>query len=129
LYESKILSRELSISILYNYRISTTHSDPEVARYISIAIKEAPRKSSSYLLRRIINRAKSLVTIRSLNLSLPIAAELEINVFSKEFILNSFKLGAISLPITIFIDEFGVYRNMYRATTGIYTKLVGMNSR
>ncbi|OAF62844.1 hypothetical protein VC83_00622 [Pseudogymnoascus destructans] len=47
----------------------------------------------------------------------PHIAELELEAYGRDWILEAF----ISMPLIIFIDGFGVYRNMYCSLIGIYT--------
>lgn len=60
--------------------------------------------------------------IRSVNKLHPVRGELETARYGRKHLL-SFATGAeetISLPFMLFIDDFGVHRNMYKALKGIY---------
>ncbi|SMR43431.1 unnamed protein product [Zymoseptoria tritici ST99CH_3D1] len=55
----------------------------------------------------------------------PIRGELEIMHFGRQYLVDTFsdrKDGrrVQSVPLVMFIDDFGLYRNMYRALTGFY---------
>ena len=68
--------------------------------------------------------------IRPLALSNPLRGELEIKKHSRAKIL-CLKAGTSrnvrSLPYTLFIDSFGLYRNMYRPIPGFYAQFAFMN--
>jgi hypothetical protein len=86
-----------------------------------------------YLVRHVLNFKTD--TVRVLALSHPIRAELEI----VEFRRNGHDRASIikeldgstkvvrSLPYTLFIDAFGLYRNMYRPIPGFYAQFAFMN--
>jgi hypothetical protein len=54
----------------------------------------------------------------------PIRAELELQTYGRSFFTTRFGISkgnnCISLPLMIFIDGFGLYRNAYRSIMGIY---------
>lgn len=62
------------------------------------------------------------------NLLPPLRAELEIEHIGRQKVIEMYRRpGVLSMPIHIFIDAFGLYRNMYRATMGIYMTFSGMS--
>jgi hypothetical protein len=53
----------------------------------------------------------------------PIRGDLKVNYYSRESIkafTSTNKLPSISLPFILFINDFGIYRNIYRALKGFY---------
>jgi hypothetical protein len=58
--------------------------------------------------------------IRSISLTSPIRGELEIEAYGREHIISQLSKGVKSFPVLLFIDAFGLYRNMYRSLTAIY---------
>lgn len=67
--------------------------------------------------RRVINFARH--EIRPVFKTEPPRAELEISTFGREYFVKN-RGNTISMPLILFIDGFGLYRNMYRSITGIY---------
>ena len=70
------------------------------------------------------------VDIRPLALSNPLRGELEIQKHSRARILclkASTSRNVRSLPYTLFIDAFGLYRNMHRPIPGFYAQFAFMN--
>jgi hypothetical protein len=60
-------------------------------------------------------------SVSSLNLTSPLRGELEIATYGREYLVETlFNKRCISLPYQLFIDGFGLYRNMYRSLMGIY---------
>ncbi|RPA95736.1 hypothetical protein L873DRAFT_1845836 [Choiromyces venosus 120613-1] len=61
------------------------------------------------------------VTIRSCRLSHPVRAELELDQYGREFLIQT-AVGnnILSIPHTTFVNGFGLYRNNYRSLTGVY---------
>lgn len=82
-----------------------------------------------FVIRRIINaRAKGTV-VTPICLSNPIASELKIQYYSRLYLetLDNYysrNRRTISLPFLLFIDRFGLYRNVYRSLIGFYCILV-----
>jgi len=71
----------------------------------------------------------TLNTIWPLNLLSPVRGELEVEYFTRQYIIQNFKPGMISLPYLLYEDEFGLYRNMYRSLLGIYLTPAGLSAR
>jgi hypothetical protein len=84
-----------------------------------LAVQKPVPKASTLWIRRIWDGRNSL---RPLNLSHPIRGELELAYYGRKKLLDFFRDAetCISLPFMCFIDEFGLYRNMYRSLLGIY---------
>lgn len=80
------------------------------------------RLEQQQFVRRIWNPLRN--TLRPLNHSHPIRAELEISEFTREHFVKKFnektQNSVISFPLLTFIDGFGLYRNMYRSLMGVY---------
>ncbi|OAF63362.1 hypothetical protein VC83_00150 [Pseudogymnoascus destructans] len=67
-------------------------------------------------IRRVLNTMHE--EIRPAAQSHPHVAELELKAYGREWIVKALKQGFISVPWLMFIDGFGLYRNMYRSMTG-----------
>ena len=86
---------------------------------ISAQIVEKNQKESKYFLRKVFNVADQ--TLRSLFRCHSIRAELELkHFFRQHFIENFDEHSCISVFLLIFIDEFNLYRNMYRSFMSMY---------
>ncbi|KAG6035510.1 hypothetical protein E4U41_006043 [Claviceps citrina] len=60
-------------------------------------------------------------TFRPTRLTTPLRAEKEIKEFGREYLMTHFTdPKIISLPMFMFADAFGLFRNMYRSLEGIY---------
>lgn len=93
--------------------------------YIKYQEDNEPYKA--HQIRRLLNiRSK---TIRPLSQSSPLRAELEVETFGRQFFVERALSTTISLPLVMFIDDFGVYRNMHRTLTGVYMSLAGMSQK
>ncbi|KAF1935146.1 hypothetical protein EJ02DRAFT_362163, partial [Clathrospora elynae] len=69
-------------------------------------------------------------TLRPVALSHPLRGELEIQQYHRANILGNLYGGSKvvrSLPYTLFIDTFGLYRNMYRPISGFYAQFAFFN--
>lgn len=56
---------------------------------------------------------------RSVKLTTPLRAEKEIMVFGRGYLEEKFSdPSIISLPFFLFVDSFGLFRNMYRSLMG-----------
>lgn len=74
--------------------------------YIKYQEDNEPYKA--HQIRRLLNiRSK---TIRPLSQSSPLRAELEVETFGRQFFVERALSTTISLPLVMFIDDFGVYR-------------------
>lgn len=70
---------------------------------------------------RIWNPVKN--TLCLLSQSHPVRAELELSEFTRDHFVKKFNKKVhhvISFPLLMFIDGFGLYRNMYRSLMGVY---------
>ncbi|KAI1350743.1 hypothetical protein F5Y01DRAFT_325814 [Xylaria sp. FL0043] len=75
--------------------------------------------TSPFSVRLVFNAQRQ--EFRPLKLSSPHRAELEIQTYGRQYLRNNFAArNVISLPFQMFIDGFGLYRNMYRSLMGIY---------
>ncbi|KAI1430444.1 hypothetical protein GGR50DRAFT_702193, partial [Xylaria sp. CBS 124048] len=74
--------------------------------------------TSEFTVRLIYNQGRR--EYRVVKLSAPHRAELELKAYGREHFLNFAGREMISLPFQVFIDAFGLYRNMYRTLMGIY---------
>ncbi|KAI5806056.1 hypothetical protein EDC01DRAFT_626159 [Geopyxis carbonaria] len=59
----------------------------------------------------------------------PILAELEIEIYGRDFLVSLSKRPVLSMPHMTFIDAFGLYRNVYCSLTGIYMIISAQNLR
>jgi hypothetical protein len=67
--------------------------------------------------------------LRSASLIHPFRAELEIKVYSRDHLesLSSPKHQCRAMPISLFIDGFGVHRNTYRSLKAFYITLASLS--
>ena len=82
---------------------------------------DVPTEPHRYFIRRIVNGTM----VRPVSQAHPLRGEGELQVFSRQGLINRLdksqtQLPVISLPLMMFIDGFGLYRNMYRSLIGIY---------
>ena len=101
-------------------------SEHILARRFDVAIcrNDQVRSTAPLLVHQIFNVTRG--DLRSINLSSPIRAELELEVFGREYLISQLIKGVQSYPLVIFIDDFGLYRNMYRSITGVYAMPAGL---
>ncbi|ELR10244.1 hypothetical protein GMDG_04632 [Pseudogymnoascus destructans 20631-21] len=78
-------------------------------------------------IRQIFNEKRG--DIRPAIQSHPHIAELEIRAHGRQWLTELLQRGFISAPLIMFIDVFGLYRNMYRSLTGVYFSLAGQTLR
>jgi hypothetical protein len=94
--------------------------------------KVLPLNYEGYYTRRILENVDN-PTITWLSQSHPIRGELELNVWGREHFeawdVKNTTTKCISLPLQVFIDGFGVYRNSYRSLMGFYAILAGFTVR
>ncbi|KAI1356515.1 hypothetical protein F5Y01DRAFT_267611 [Xylaria sp. FL0043] len=75
--------------------------------------------TAPYTVRYIWNESK--MQTREIKYSSPHRAELELRTFGRDYAINNFaRREMISLPLQMFVDAFGLYRNMYRSIEGLY---------
>ncbi|GAW12819.1 hypothetical protein ANO14919_021900 [Xylariales sp. No.14919] len=75
--------------------------------------------TAAYTVRHIWNQERK--SYRPLKYSSPHRAELELRAYSREYFTANFACReVISLPFQMFVDAFGLYRNMYRSIMGMY---------
>jgi hypothetical protein len=105
LSESDISSWEKTILLDYQFQNG-----------FSSCVAEPPDR---YLIRRVINQ--HITSVRPLCLTTPPRGELEIATYGRKQLMDTFLPGrCLSFPYQLFIDGFGLYRNMYRSLIGIY---------
>ncbi|OJD09538.1 hypothetical protein ACJ73_10244, partial [Blastomyces percursus] len=75
-----------------------------------------------YFLRQVMRTKTGVVEVWPYCKSSPIRAELEIAAHGRDLLEKIFcsDIQVISLPYQLFIDGFGLYRNMYRSLMGFY---------
>lgn len=75
--------------------------------------------SSDYTVRYFFNSSRNI--FHPTRLTTALRGEKEIMVFSRDHLLTHFtREDTISLPMFLFADGFGLFRNMYRSLEGIY---------
>ena len=116
--ESDVHSRESNIYLDYDYESPTpTHS----------RTSKSDIRFEMIIIMRIFNRKRA--ELRPINLSSPLRGELEIVAFGRQALVDKFRPGnTISLLYFLFIDGFGLYKNMYRSLMGIYMPFTSLNS-
>ena len=80
-----------------------------------------PDGKPNTFIRRIWNNREG--TIRPVWQAHPIRGELEIMHFGRQSLIDRFDrtdMDVLSMPFIMFIDGFGLYRNMYRSLMGFY---------
>lgn len=110
--ESSVISQEQSVYLDYDYE------SPLAAG--SGRQNQSAGRFDKFILMRIIDLPTGV--LRPLNQSSPPRGELEIVTFGRSHLLDIFKRDrqSLSLPFFLFIDGFGLYRNMYKSLMGIY---------
>lgn len=64
---------------------------------------------------------KGISSISPICRTSPTRGELEIQTYGRKHLVETFETNkCLSVPYQLFIDGFGLYRNMYRSTMGIY---------
>jgi hypothetical protein len=97
-------------------RVSRIWHDYKFGSMFSKRIGEPANKT---FVRRVINEAATLV--RPICQLSPSRGQLEMRKYGRSGLLRMFEnTNCISVPYQLFIDGFGVYRNMYRSIMGIY---------
>lgn len=116
--ETDVIGQEKGIFFEYSYRTSqqTEHPDDVTAL--------------AYTVRRVLSWGDMTLRDRNLSLTSPVGGELEIQQVGRDLVTSTYYAStSISLPVSIFIDTFGLYRNMYRALLGIYLNQLNLNER
>jgi hypothetical protein len=74
---------------------------------------------SSYFIKQIANIETAIC--KSILYTYPTRGDLEVEYYRRENIeAFAAKSTKLSLPLVLFIDDFGIHRNMYRALKGFY---------
>ncbi|KAG6252291.1 hypothetical protein E4U24_000588 [Claviceps purpurea] len=104
---SRVHSRHIDVHIDYDF-------DPDDPQTFSLSNSTAP-----FRVRWFYNQAQR--SWRHAMRTTPLRGEREIEVFGREYLEKYFTdENMISLPMFLFADGFGLYRNMYRAIEGLY---------
>ncbi|KAI1743589.1 hypothetical protein F4680DRAFT_349780 [Xylaria scruposa] len=89
------------------------HYDPD-----DPSVRPAPLLST-YGIRYVFNQGRK--EFRVMKLTSPHRAELELKAYGRDhFVQNFTSREVISLPFQMYVDAFGLYRNMYRSLLGVY---------
>ena len=91
-----------------------------------IEIREEP-SSKLYIAYFVINLLSS--RLRELNLTPLIRVEIEIRYIGREYAIEKFVRPIRSLVLSIFVDGFRIYRNIYRAILGVYLNYISLPER
>ncbi|EFW13347.1 conserved hypothetical protein [Coccidioides posadasii str. Silveira] len=91
-----------------------------------------PSETNGLFVRRVMNTIRDTSSVQELRLSTPLRGELEIAAYGRDMLIKMLCPGdpikrTISIPFQLFIDGFGLYRNMYRNITGFYMIPAGLN--
>ena len=97
--------------------------DIQVARYLN----KPWAPDSRWAVRFVFNLSRSM--FRPIAQMSALRAELEIEAFGRSYLESMLRENVTSFPLLIFIDDFGLYRNMYRSLTGIYAVSAGLSAR
>jgi hypothetical protein len=111
--EGALKRQERKVHLDYNYLTSTASLQP----------------SGRFTIRYVISHSPN-ISMRPLALSHPLRGELEINTYGRKRLLknlNGINKTVKCLPYTLFIDAFGLYRNMHRPIPGFYAQFAFMN--
>lgn len=109
---------ERIVNIHFDYRYEGIQGD----RYPS-----AVNYTSQYVVRNTVIPGRK--EIDPLQLSSPPRGELELARYGRPHLEQYAAKRTLSIPLLIFIDAFGVYRNMYRSLMGIYATIAAMDWR
>ena len=80
--------------------------------------KEEVYPDERFFIRRVLNLKSS--TVRALRQLHPTRGELEVAYFGREHLEAIVAKSPLCLPYLLFIDDFGIHRNMYRALKAFY---------
>ncbi|KAL9635849.1 MAG: hypothetical protein Q9204_002463 [Flavoplaca sp. TL-2023a] len=111
-----VLKRILDIHTDYRYEGIQGATYPAPVNY-----------SSEYIIRNTVVPARK--EIDPLQLSPPPRGELELAHYGRPHLERYAVQKTLSIPLIVFIDAFGVYRNMYRSLMGIYATVAALNWR
>lgn len=106
--------RPLSFDVVMHYGFQSAHKHTD--------LPDGQANQYMFFIRRIWKvTAGASINIRPLWQHHPVRGELEILHFSRAALVKRFFQGdVVSLPLIIFLDGFGLYRNMYRSLMGYY---------
>ncbi len=89
-----------------------------VSRRLDIAFPRNQDQETRFLINHILNVSRR--SLRKSNLAAPVRGELELKAFGREWLISNLNHKVLSFPLVVFIDEFGLYRNVYHSVSGIY---------
>jgi hypothetical protein len=95
-----------------------------LAHRSDIAIKRLQQCYTSVLISRVFSVDTGAT--RDVSLLKPVRGELEVEAYSRLLLILYLEKGIISFLLIIFIDDFGLYCNMYRALKSIYVMPAGL---
>lgn len=97
-----------------------------VSRRLDIALHRKNRPQlTKFAVRQVFNAATGC--IRPIDLLSPVRGELELEAFGRAYLTEKLVENVRSFPLVIFVDDFGLYRNMYRSVTGVYAMPAGLS--
>lgn len=96
-----------------------------IVRRPDVAFRRDQTVFTKFLIKSIFN--VSTQSIRSSNLADPIRGELELKAFGRENLTRILNQGVTSFPLLIFVDDFGLHRNVYHTITGVYAMPAGLS--
>ena|SRR5580700_1912261 len=95
-----------------------------LAHRSDIVIRRPQQRHASVLISRVFSMDTG--AIRDVSLLKLVRGELEIEAYSRSLLISHLEKRFVSFPLLMFIDDFGLYRNMYRALIGIYVMLADL---
>ena len=119
------LSDQHEYFLLEDYILEVSVSD--INRHLAIHLDrefsgseddEAVFTDDRFYIRRVLNLSQS--TIRPIRQLHQIRGELEVSYFGRNVLEVVASKPHLSLPYILFIDDFGIHRNMYRALKAFY---------
>ncbi|KAI2629052.1 hypothetical protein GGS21DRAFT_492604 [Xylaria nigripes] len=119
-----VIVEDSTVSLHPRHIISQlTISNEDIHLDYTFSCKESdfrPRPCTApYTVRYIWNEGR--MQVRELRYSSPHRAELELRALGRKYVVENFaNRQVISLPLHMFVDAFGLYRNMYRSIEGLY---------
>ena len=91
---------------------------------------EHETSTDCFFIRRVLDLSDGCINVRPLRQTNPLRGELEIEVYGRDKLKETFfhPDQVISVPYQLFIDGFGLYRNMYRSLVGFYLIPAGLRA-
>jgi hypothetical protein len=117
--ENELVVHESPIKLLESNiieRITNIYFDHKFGNKLVGQIGQPAEKT---FVRRAVN--ETLSTVSPICQTSPTRGELEVKEYGREHLVKTFEANkCLSVPYQLFIDGFGLYRNMYRSIMGIY---------